>query len=485
MKKLLNIFFVAGVLFLFSCKKIVEDVNIDPNRPTAAPSNLLLNGAQVSSIIFHEGDFARLGGMWSQSFTGSDRQYISLNNYVTTSGDYDNTWSVAYRGVIAPCKEIIKNEEATNNKLLIGIAQVMQAHTFGTLAALFSDIPFTEAGDPAQFPLPKYDKQSAVYAGVQKLLDDAIANLSSGVGVSPGAKDIFYGGSAGKWIKAANTLKARFYLQTKQYAEAISAATNGISDASENMMAPHGEAYNSDFNLYYSFGVYDRDSYMWADEAVAPRLLDPAAPEYRGNAKTDEEARFNYLYVPGGALGYASVYELNVQCAFDGWVGDAADDGFFGGATSFPLVTFEENKLILAEANIRNSNFSASLAALNSFRSYMNTGGNIGSGYQAAYTFKYDPYVDADFETGGIENHGLNKDTALLKEVIEERYVTLIGQIEQFNDVRRTKNAIGLVPVTGATLPQRFFYPQSEINTNSNTPKLAPADLYKPTEVNQ
>lgn len=84
-----------------------------------------------------------------------------------------------------------------------------------------------------------------------------------------------------------------------------------------------------------------------------------------------------------------------------------------------------------------------------------------------------------------MENFGLSKNTALLREIVEERYVTFIGQLEQFSDVRRTKNEIGLVPVTGSSLPQRFFYPQSEINTNANTPKLIPADLFKPTEVNQ
>ena len=484
MKKLLSISAVSLLLFSTSCKKVVEGVNVNPNSPTDAPSALLLNGAQVSSIVLYEGDFARLGGMWSQSFTGQDRQYISLNNYTTTSGDYDNTWSTAYRGVIAPCKLIIDKETVTNNKLVIGIAQVMEAQAFGTLTDLFGDIPFSEAGDPASFPAPKFDKQVDVYAGVQSLLDAAIVNLTSGVGVNPGAKDIFYGGSGSKWAKAAHTLKARFYLHAKNYTAAATEAALGIADAANNMKAPHGSAYGSDFNLYYSFCIYDRDSYMWADDAIAPRLLDPAAAKYRGNAKTDEGARFNYMYVPGGALGYASIYELNIQCDFDGWVASAADNGFFGGTTAFPLVTFEENKLILAEANSRGGNFSGALTALNEYRAYLNGGGSIGVGYAAAYGLKYLDYVDADFEAGGMDNHGGTKDAALLAEIIEEKYVTLIGQIEQFSDFRRTKNAIGLTPATGTSFPQRFFYPQSEINTNSNTPSQVPGDLFKPTTVN-
>ncbi len=482
MKKLMSISAMALVLFASSCKKLVEDVNVNPNSPTDAPSNLLLNGAQVSSIVLYEGDWARLTGMWSQAFTGQDRQYIALNSYTTTSGDYDNTWSTAYRGVIAPCKLIIQKETATNNRLMIGIAQVMQAQAFGTLTALFGDIPFTEAGDAATYPAPKFDKQADVYAGVQTMLDEAIVNLTSGVGVSPGAKDIFYGGSAAKWAKAAHSLKARFYLHTKNYTQAAAEAALGIADASGDMIAPHGTAYGADFNLYYSFCVYDRDSYMWADDATVPRLLDPTAAEYRGNAKTKEEARFNYLYTPG-LIGYSGVYELNILCDFD-WGVPTADNGFFGGSTPFPLVTFAETQLILAESKIRNNDFTGALTALNAHRAYLNGGGYIGSGYAAGYEMEYLPYVDADFEAGGMENFGASKNDALLKEILEEKYVSMTGQLEQFNDLRRTKNALGLTPTTGTSFPQRFFYPQSEINTNANTPVQTPADLFVPTAVN-
>ena len=46
-----------------------------------------------------------------------------------------------------------------------------------------------------------------------------------------------------------------------------------------------------------------------------------------------------------------------------------------------------------------------------------------------------------DFNAGGIENPtatALTPVRALLREILEERYVTFMGQIEGFNDVRRT-----------------------------------------------
>ena len=88
----------------------------------------------------------------------------------------------------------------------------------------------------------------------------------------------------------------------------------------------------------------------------------------------------------------------------------------------------------------------------------------------------------------GIENlNSITKEQALLDEILEERYITFYGQIEGFNDVRRTrKEVIGvkLLPNSGSKLPERFLYPQSEIDTNPNTPSPLPG-FFEPTEVNQ
>ena len=90
MKKIqINIYLFSVILLFFasSCKKVVENINIDPNNPTSAPYNLVLNGAQVAGILIYEGNLARIAGMFSRSFTGVDRQYVSLNNYNSSTVD--------------------------------------------------------------------------------------------------------------------------------------------------------------------------------------------------------------------------------------------------------------------------------------------------------------------------------------------------------------------------------------------------------------
>lgn len=437
MKRLIRYFSLFVVLAVLAlCKKVTNGLNVSPNNPTDATIDLLLNGIQVASIVSYEGNNARVAGIFSRAFTGSDRQYTSLNNYNTTASDYNEGWDFLYTNVIAQCHLVEAKALATNNKTILGIAQVMRAQALGLAADLWGDVPFKQVGNPNQFSQPKFDKQKDVYDGVQALLAAAITNLSANLGGSPGVKDIFYGGNNQQWIKAANTLKARFYLHTREYSNAINYANLGINDVTgkSDMLAKHGVTHLLDMNLYNSFVDQDRGGYLTGASAFAPALL-----QTRG-----ETARLNALYKD--APGNNAV--LNVE-------------GFFGPSASFPLVTYSENQLILAEAYAKQSNTAAALAALNAHRVYLNT---IYPGEYAALTMPAD----------------------LLNEILKERYITFIGQIEQFNDVRRTKNALGISPTVNTTtvLPQRFLYPQNELNTNPNTPPVSVGDLFKPTPVN-
>jgi hypothetical protein len=143
--------------------------------------------------------------------------------------------------------------------------------------------------------------------------------------------------------------------------------------------------------------------------------------------------------------------------------------------------------LILAEAGLRSADFDTGLGHLNEFRAFMAAGGYLRNANPA--DILYDPYDAADFNAGGMENpDNIGANDALLREILEERYVTFFGQIEGFNDTRRTNNeSVVRVPVqpnTGSELPQRFIYPQSEIDRNSNTPDPIPG-LFDKTPVNQ
>ncbi len=210
---------------------------------------------------------------------------------------------------------------------------------------------------------------------------------------------------------------------------------------------------------------------MNAQGAFAVTLL-----QGRNNVKTNETGRTKYFYSVAGPTA-----NLNTGA-----------NGFFAADTDFPLVTFEETQLILAEALLRisqNPKFIAALAALNQVRNYHQI-----NAYQASGTAVYESYERIDFDAGQLLNPtGLPPEEALLKEVLTEKYLSLVGQIESFNDIRRAKTLAGSRNVIGVpsrnsnapSIPQRLPIPQSEINTNANSNAEQLPGLFEPTPVNQ
>ena len=463
----------------FSCTDFVSDSNIDPDNLTDSDASNIFQGVLLANQFFQTSANARDVMIWLNQANGEDRQYIALNNWNnSTASQFDDSWNNAYTNCITQAKIAILKAEKEANPRLAGAAQVIEAHCMGTVTSLWGDVPYSEIDITGKNLTPKYDAQADVYASVQKLLDDAIVNLekTTGKGI-PSAKDIYYAGSAAKWLKLAYSLKAKFYLHVKNYPLAKANAILGIDNSDDDFKAKFGQSYGQDFNPFYSFLIYDRDSYMSGD-GYAARLLDPSNALYRGNTKTDESARFEFTYHTG--LYYFSNYELNFQCDFD-WAEGIS--GRFGGDSPVPMVTYGEMLLIIAEADARTS-FTTGLASYNNYRTLLNTGYSIGidnSGYYGE-TFGYEAYDAADFAASGIENltGSLTNQNALLREIYQERYVYFTGTFENFTDFGRTNNLAGIQLKTGnAGTPERFLYPQVEINANPNTPKPIPTIVTK------
>lgn len=463
-------------LLLSSCGELVDGINQDPNNPTTASFENILTGAEVGSIILNTGESARRAGIFCGYYTGIQRQHLGFNNYTLTTSDFNSLWFDAYVDTYRNARETEVAAAAIGVEgISKGIAQVLQAQAIGTAAALYGDVPFREAGQ-IEIENPIYENQEAVFAGVQDLLDEAVTNLQAGTGRPGGGADIYFDGDPQKWREVAYTLKARYALLTGDFGAAYTAAQQGISSPDNSMLAPHGSGLEESNLTYLFFAVEVRGADVITDDFFTSLIqsdlsANPSPANYRGNAKTDETARFNYYFL---------INSLGVQ--------PNTVDGFAAQMQSAPVVTYEENLLTLAEAGLMSQNFEVALGHLNDFRAYMNSGGYLTNADPTQVL--YAPYDGADFLSGGMENpDNLAQDAALLREIIEERYVTFFGQIEGFNDTRRTPTVYQpsvLVPVppnTGDRLPQRFLYPQSELDRNANTPDPIPT-LFDPTPVN-
>ena len=206
-----------------------------------------------------------------------------------------------------------------------------------------------------------------MYAKIQTLLDDAIVKLASGTGRPPANTEIYFDGNPVAWTQVAYTLKARYYMHTKEYPAAYTAALNGIgsngSTHTNNMKSPHGTA-TDDANLHYQFfALASRKNDLVTSDFFASLIdsnnaTNPIPANYRGNSKTNETARYNYLL---------QTTVVGIQPNFN-------TNGFAQIDAPGQIVTYAENLLILAEAGAR-SNFNTGLEHLNAFRAYMSTGG--------------------------------------------------------------------------------------------------------------
>jgi len=470
MKKIF-ISLMTVLITLSSCSKMVEGVNNDPNNPLNADPNSMLTSIMVGNMNIQEGDLARFAGMWSGYFRGFTQQYQSYHQYTVIARNFDAAWQRIYSGAFKNIRILKTKALEVNNRRLLGVTQVIEANLMGTATSLWGDIPYTEAADD-RFPNPKFDAQAQVYTALQTLLDSAIVNLNSTAFVDFSAQDIHFAGNMSRWIHTANTLKARYFLHVRDYPRALAAAQNGINAQANNFMAPHFATNRGAFNLYFQFLSLDRPNWIDATGMYGVNLLNPTGSRYRGNAKTNERARWQFFY--------NSATNLNFTV-----------NGFFGQNTFFPLASFAENLLILAEAETRVNGFTAGLARLNTYRAYMNTGAYINTTYLTTGNSRFDPYVAADFAPGGMDNAGatpLTQDRALLREILEERYISFIGQIEGYNDLRRVFKETDIrVPVPmnfGTQFPQRFIYPQFEIDMNSSIPNPLPT-TFDPTPINR
>ena len=155
------------------------------------------------------------------------------------------------------------------------------------------------------------------------------------------------------------------------------------------------------------------------------------------------------------------------------------------------MVTYFENQLILAEAKARQGSLADGLPHLNNVRDWLNSGGNLNSNH-SSNPYKYDAFVSSDFNSGGIENtDGVDANTAFLREVIEERYVSGFGMHMPFNDARRLRKSDSAYSVPfvlnlgpAGPYPERMPYAATELNSNSNAPAQDPG-IFAKTEVNQ
>lgn len=211
-----------------SCETTNLDLTENPNELplTASDPDLLLNGVQLK--------FAQTMQYFGNSGAEVTRlKYMFGRDYQNAySASFFNTeWEYSYRSILKNIRLMNPIAEEKGMKKHLAMGQVLEAYTMVTLVDYFGDVPYKEALDGTNLN-PKLDPGKDVYAAALVLLDKAIVNFNATATVDPKI-DFYYSKSWAKWIKLANTIKMKIYIQTKNVdATAISKFNSLVSAGS-------------------------------------------------------------------------------------------------------------------------------------------------------------------------------------------------------------------------------------------------------------
>ncbi len=457
-----NVFYFLGVILLLtSCESLNEGINDNPNDITidAIAAKSFLTGAQLGNIQVQVGHLQRISALWTRQLIGFQSSYLSLDRHNITTAESNGTWNRAYHGTLSQIRTI--QEKAVSDDQLTAISKIIESHAIGTMASLFGDVPYSEASVEG-IDAPKFDGQLAVFNQMQVVLDEVIL-LLEGVGnglVIP--EDIYFEGNVQKWVESAWTLKARYFLQVKDYTNAYTSAQNGISSPSNSMLFhPIGDTNTDNKNLFWQLAAGSRAGDIGnlknGEASYLLRMMSDSSIISRNHGKTKEAARLTFYYIN----------ESDAD----------ANEGIAAATQSMPLITYVENQLILAEAGLRTQGFEVGLEHLNDLRAWLDSG-NAFRQVDVNADLVYLSLDEDDFEGDGLENKdGIEPDRALLREILEERYVSGFGTWMPFNDARRLRDLEADVAVPfpvhpngGDCFPQRFLYSANELDANSSAP---------------
>lgn len=237
----------AGMVLATSCADKLDELLENPNavNATTASPDFLLNRIQLDyqSLWFGVSDRgARLTRIINQGAALYEAAYTAT----ATNG----TWSNAYANILADIDFLLPLAEKSNLQRHLGIAKTIKAMVLMDLVDTYGDVPYSEALDAANFN-PKVDNGAAVYAAALALLNEANGHFTvANAAGSP--NDYFYNRNYTRWNKLVNTIKLKYYLNTRLVDAAASRA--GI-----NALIAGGQLLANGDDFVFRFGTTNAD----------------------------------------------------------------------------------------------------------------------------------------------------------------------------------------------------------------------------------
>jgi hypothetical protein len=454
---------------LGACSNFIDDVPGNDNVVQNASVQQLLVATQLRTWLFNEGHVARTAQIWMNQLSGVDRQFASLEQYVYSEDEWDTEMSGVFTGGgLVDMRLARAKADSLGLTHTSAVLKVHEAFLVGMAASMWGDLPYSQALGGGTQPQSPVDKQEAIYAAVQTLLDQAITAFTAAGSPSDAAvlgdRDFSFGGDAAAWKRVAYTLKARFYMHWVEaqssahttaaaqaaanvacagncVTKALAASQNGINTSAGDWNSVHSTAATEQ-NWWYQF-MNERSGYIAAGRLLVDSL----------KARGDTELLSTYFIGNPATMQGSKPGESNTSAAQL----NITDSGVAGASQGIQLVTCAENQFIMAEALYRTGAPAAQVYTA------------INAGAHCVET-RYGLTAGSVHVTPGLTG------AALLHEIMMQKYFALFLNMESWNDYKRTcePNIAAAVKqgssIQNDPIPSRLLYGQSERQANSNLP---------------
>jgi len=330
---------IFGLIALSSgCTKDFDDINTNPNAPTAVNSGLLLPQVERDMMNALLGETWGIGNIVIQHT--AKNQFVNEDRYLW--GELTSIWNNVYDNM-RDVQNIITQSEANGEKNYKGIALVLKSWMFSLATDAYGDVPYSQATQAKEGQnFPAYDPQEQIYNGI--LADLKTANDLLGTGTEVVAGDVIFQGNIVKWKKLANSLRIRYLLRISNKRN-VGADLKAILDnpganpifesVADNAVYSYAAASPDQFPLFSSrIGSFNefRASKTLLD--TLKTLNDPRMPIFfRPTPNTIGSANPEYVGIPNGlndvdALQYnggpqfqstIGTFFMNRQCPYRVW----------------------------------------------------------------------------------------------------------------------------------------------------------------------
>ncbi len=309
---------IIALATLWSCQtdERYQNLNRDPKNPTEVKADFLFSSAIVSlndqmATPNVNNNITRFIAQYFTTTTYLDEPNFVLNGRNIT----DRHWSELYRDVIFDLQDAKSKVEIdpalteAEKSARIGQLEVLEVYAWSNMVDTFGDIPYTEAVNATDFPLPVYDDAATIYADLITRIGIASTDLNAGQGFK--GPDVLYFGDMGAWNKFAHSLQLRLGMRlsdvnpslSKSTAEAAIAAGVFTSNADNAQLTYQSNPPNTN-PLWEDLVQSGRSDYLPANTIVdvMNNLNDPRRPLYFWNQTVDSYIGGIY----GGSNNYAS-----------------------------------------------------------------------------------------------------------------------------------------------------------------------------------